>query len=99
MSDGYQVVLDDLQDMARTMTTESSEFAGLRGRMAPSPVDGGDATLNAGITAVLSLFASLNASVSDAMAEHGKKVQDTHDDYHANDSDVVGLFNKMIEQA
>jgi hypothetical protein len=99
MGAGYRVVLDDLQDMARTMTAESAEFAGLRSRMAPAPVDGGEATLNAGIAAVVSLFASLNAAVSDAMADHGKKVQATHDDYRESDSDVVGLFNKMIEEA
>jgi hypothetical protein len=62
-------------------------------------VDGGDATVNAGIGAVLSLFAALNAGISEAMGEHGTKLQDCHDDYQENDSDVVVLYNKVIEEA
>jgi hypothetical protein len=99
MGAGYQVVLSDLQDMARSFTAESAEFGKLRPRMAPAPVDAGEITVNAGIGAVLNLFAALNASISDAMAEHGKAVQDCHDDYKQDDSDVAGLFNKLIEEA
>src|ERR1700760_3623080 len=69
MGKGYQVVLDDLQDMARTMSTEGSALAGLRPRMAPSPVSGGDPAVDAGIRAALALLASLNAAISSAMAE------------------------------
>jgi hypothetical protein len=99
MGKGYQVVLDDLQDMASTMSTESAALAGLRPRMAPNPVSGGDAAVDAGISAVLSLFASLNAAISGAMADHSKKVQETHDGYQEDDSDVALLFNDMIEKA
>jgi hypothetical protein len=99
MGAGYEVILSDLQDMARSFTAESTEFGGLRPRMAPAPIDAGEVTINAGIAAVLNLFASLNAGISDALAEHGKAVQDCHDDYQRDDSDVAGLFNKMIEEA
>jgi hypothetical protein len=99
MGKGYQVVLDDLQDMARTMSSESTQFAGLRPRMAPAPVSGGDATVDAGISAVLALFSSLNATISAAMADHGRKVQETHDGYKEDDSDVNLLFTDLIEKA
>lgn len=99
MGKGYQVVLDDLQDMARTMSTEGSALGGLRPRMAPNPVSGGDPAVDAGITAVLALFSSLNQAISGAMAEHGTKVQETHDGYKQDDSDVALLFNDMIEKA
>jgi hypothetical protein len=99
MGAGYQVIHDDLQDLASSFKAESGQFAGLRPRMAPAPVDGGDATVNAGIAAVLSLFASLNASISEAMGEHGSKLQESHDEYEESDSDVLGLFNKVIEEA
>jgi len=99
MGGGYQVVHDDLQNLARAFATESGEFARLRPRMAPAPVDGGDATVNAGIAAVLSLFASLNAGISGAMGEHAAKLQECHDGYKDNDSDVVALYNKVIEEA
>jgi hypothetical protein len=99
MGAGYQVVYDDLQDLARAFSAECDEFAGLRPRMAPAPVDGGDATVNTGIRAVLSLFAALNAGISEAMGEHGTKLQECHDDYKENDSDVVVLYNKVIEEA
>ena len=99
MGAGFQVVSDDLQDLARAFTAESDAFAGLRPRMAPTPVDGGDPAVNAGIAAVLSLFAALNAGISDAMGEHGTKLQQCHDDYQDNDADVVALFNKVIEEA
>jgi hypothetical protein len=99
MGAGYQVVYDDLGNLAGAFASESGTFAGLRPRMAPAPVDGGDATVNAGIAAVLSLFASLNAGISEAMREHGVKLQETHDDYKENDSDVVALYNKVIGQA
>ncbi|MEU4245577.1 DUF6317 family protein [Actinoplanes sp. NPDC026619] len=99
MGAGYQVVYGDLGDLAGAFTAESEEFAGLRPRMAPAPVDGGDATLNAGIAAVLSLFASLNAGISAAMDEHGVKLRECHDDYKENDSDVVALYNKVMGEA
>jgi hypothetical protein len=99
MGAGYQVVHADLGDMASTFTSESGTFAGLRPRMAPAPVDGGDATVDAGIAAVLSVFASLNAGISAAMAEHGTKLKECHDDYKENDSDVVALYNKVIGEA
>jgi hypothetical protein len=99
MGAGYQVVLGDLQDLAGAFTKESGDFAGLRPRMAPAPVDAGEATVNSGIAAVLALFASLNAGVSQAMEEHGRKLQECHDDYQENDSDVVALYNKLIEEA
>jgi hypothetical protein len=99
MGAGYQVIYGDLGDLAGAFTAESSQFAGLRPRMAPAPVDGGDPTVDAGIAAVLSLFASLNAGISGAMGEHGTKLRECHDDYHENDSDVVALYNKVIEEA
>jgi len=99
MGAGYQVVLGDLEEMARAFSTESDDFGKLRPRMAPAPVDGGEATVNAGIAAVLSLFGALNAGISEAMGEHGKRVQECHDDYKENDSDVVALYNKLIEEA
>jgi Family of unknown function (DUF6317) len=99
MGASFQVILGDLQDLAGAFTKESDDFAGLRPRMAPAPVDAGDATVNAGIAAVLSLFASLNAGISKAMEEHGTKLEECHDDYHENDSDVVALYNKIIEEA
>ena len=96
MGAGYQVIHGDLGDLAGAFTTESGEFAGLRPRMAPAPVDGGDPTVNAGIAAVLSQFAALNAGISAAMGEHGAKLKECHDDYQENDSDVVALYNKVI---
>ena len=99
MGAGYQVVYGDLGDLAGAFSSESGEFAGLRPRMAPAPVDGGDATVDAGIAALLSLFASLNAGISQAMGEHGTKLRECHDDYKANDSDVVALYNKVIGAA
>jgi hypothetical protein len=99
MGAGYHVVYADLGDLAGSFTTESGVFAELRPRMAPDPVDGGEATLNAGIAAVLSLFASLNAGISAAMGEHGVKLKECHDDYKENDADVVALYNKVIGQA
>jgi hypothetical protein len=99
MGAGYQVVLGDLEEMARAFSTEADDFEKLRPRMAPAPPDGGEATVNAGIAAVLALFKSLNAGISEAMGEHGKRVQECHDDYKQNDSDVVALYNKLIEEA
>lgn len=99
MGAGYQVVHADLGDLASAFTAESATFAGLRPRMAPPAVDGGDATVDAGIAAVLSVFASLNAGISGAMAEHGTKLAECHDDYQENDSDVVALYNKVIGEA
>jgi hypothetical protein len=49
-------VLGDLEEMGRAFSTESAHFGKLRTRMAPAPVDGGEATVNAGIAAVLSLY-------------------------------------------
>ena len=54
MGAGYQVILSDLDAAAHAFATESTDFAKLRARMSPPPVDGGDDTVNSGIAAVLS---------------------------------------------
>ena len=33
------------------------------------------------------------------MAEHSKRLKACHDGYKSDDSDVVALYNKLIEQA
>jgi hypothetical protein len=99
MSAGYKVILGDLDAMAKAFATESTDFARLRRRMSPDPVDGGDATLNAGIAAVLALLGAGNAALTTAMHEHADKLKKCHDGYKEDDSDVVALYNKLIAQA
>jgi hypothetical protein len=97
MGAGYKVILGDLDAAAGAFTTESADFGKLRSRMSPAPVDGGDATVNAGIEAVLALFAAGNAALVKAMHEHGDKLKTCHDNYKEDDSDVVALYNKLSE--
>src|ERR1700750_3123716 len=99
MGAGYQVIYDDLADMATTFRHDADYFSGLRSQMAPAPVDGGDATVNDGISAVMSLFDTLNATITTALDGHAKAVQGCHDDYKNNDSDVAVLYNKLIADA
>jgi hypothetical protein len=99
MGAGYRVILSDLDAAAQAFATESTDFAKLRARMSPPPVDGGDDTVNSGISAVLSLLGAGNAGLSEAMAEHSKRLKACHDGYKSDDSDVVALYNKVIEQA
>ena len=96
---GYQVVLADLAAAASAFSTESGDFAKLRPRMSPQPVDGGDDTVNAGIAAVLALFGQGNAGIAAAMAAHGVRLRACHDGYKADDADVVALYNKLIDEA
>jgi Family of unknown function (DUF6317) len=96
---GYRVVLADLDAAATAFATESTDFARLRPRMSPHAVDGGDDTVNAGIAAVLSLFGAGNAALSAAMSAHAGKLRACHDGYRSDDSDVVALYNTLIDEA
>jgi Family of unknown function (DUF6317) len=97
MGAGYKVILGDLDAAASAFSTESADFSKLRSRMSPPPVDGGDGAVNAGIEAVLALFAAGNAALVKAMHEHGEKLRTCHDSYKEDDSDVVALYNKLSE--
>src|SRR2546429_9218868 len=99
MGAGYNVILGDLDAAASAFTTESADFGRLRSRMSPAPVDGGDATVNAGIEAVLALFAAGHPAPGQGLHEHRAKDQNRPDNYKEGDAYGGGPDNKDSRRA
>lgn len=97
MGKGYQVVLGDIQNVASAFDTEATTLTSLQGKLSPSPVGTGDGNVDAVLSALLDTFGVYGTAISGKLADHGKKLTTCHNNYKSNDSDVVALFNTMLD--
>ena len=98
MGEGYQVVLGDLKAAASTFAAEAVALQKLQPEIQPAPVVSGDAGLDATLAALLGTFGVYGTALTGAIRDHGTKLEQCHDNYHQNDSDVVELYNTVMSQ-
>lgn len=79
--DGFTVVMSDLHRTASTLDAESGQLRGLIPASGPACPDGGGGEIDGALRALLSGLGSLNASLADAMAAHGRKLAQAHANY------------------
>ena len=97
MSEKFHVILGDLTQAANTFHVESGVFDGIiNGPNYPTPVDGGDATFNASLNAVLAELVFLHSSLAAWMADHGDKLQQVRDGYAQVDQSMHELFDDLM---
>lgn len=96
MTDGYQAVLADLQEMASTFTREADDYRQLEPRVSPPPASSGDGRLDATIHAVMATLGSLHDRMATMIEDHGNKLREAHDTYQRRDIDNRELFEDLV---
>ena len=96
MSAGYRVILDDLQAAASIFPTEASALQKIN--IDPPSAASGDDTLDSIIKALMDTFGVYRDAIPEKLRDHGKKLQQCHDNYHQNEADVVEVYNNVMSQ-
>ena len=81
MSDGFQVVMSDLEKMSGTFHAESATFKAIMPANGPARPDGGSAEFNAALSLMLEAVAGLHLQLSAVIGQHGEKLQAAHSNY------------------
>ena len=75
MSDGFQVVMSDLQEAATTFHAEAKTFLGIMPDACPALPDGGSGAFNESLSAVVDAACLLHLQIGGDMDDNGSKLQ------------------------
>jgi hypothetical protein len=99
MSGGFQVILDDLTQAARTFHHEAHDFQSIMtGAGHPNPVQTGDTALDASLRAVLDHLVFLHSSIAAWMNDDGDRLQKTRDNYQQVDQSMHELYDDLLAE-
>lgn len=93
---GFSVVLSDLDAAASAFTSQSKTLAGLVPAGGPSVPDGGSGAIDGAMHSVVSKIGQLNQALSQAMAAHGKKLSQAHDNYVVTEGSLTQLSQELL---
>jgi len=97
MSDLVQVVLDDLESLAKTFDDEAKTYDSLVPKFLPTPVDSGDASLNQAMKSALDLLAILQHQMTRTIQTHSEKLAYARDSYERHDIDNRQLYDDLTK--
>lgn len=95
MSDGFRVVVSDLQSMASTFRTEGQTFQAIMPKSASGVPDGGSAAFNESLSAVVQLAALAHLQIGADISENGSKLQTAHDRYQDTEESLTQLAREV----
>ena len=75
MSDGFQVVMSDLQEAATTFHAEAKTFLGVMPDACPALPDGGSGAFNESLSAVVDAACLLHLQIGGDIDDNGTKLQ------------------------
>jgi Family of unknown function (DUF6317) len=81
VSNGFQVVMSDLEKMSGTFHTESATFKVIMPANGPARPDGGSAEFNDALSLMLEAVSGLHLQLSAVIGQHGEKLQAAHSNY------------------
>lgn len=93
-SSGFQVVLADLQQAAKTFGTESKVFAGIMPQGLTVP-DGGSAAFDSICQAVVDAIGALHLQIAGDISAHATKLQQAHDNYQRTEESLTALLGQL----
>ncbi len=96
VSDGYSVVMADLESAASTFSAEASTLRGLIPEGGPACPDGGDGTIDGAMHAALGKIGSLSQSLAAAMAAHGQKLAKAHVSYSRAETSATQFSHELL---
>lgn len=92
---GFSVVMSDLSSAASAFDSESKKLAGLIPAGGPSVPDAGSGAIDGAMHSTVSKIGALNQALSQAMAAHGKKLAQAHDNYNHNELTMTQLSQDL----
>lgn len=98
MSEHFQVVLEDLREMAGSFRTEGDTYEKIKPKVTPLVADAGGGPINEMLGAVMECLDVLHTKMAESISEHAGKLRDAHDTYQRHDVDAHGLFDKLMPE-
>jgi hypothetical protein len=106
VSDGYEVVMPEVQNASRVFGRQARTLASLplpgeggntSGACIPGGVpDGGDATLDAAMAEVLQAAGMTTGQLAAVISSHAAKLGACYDTYHATEESNAQLFQRLL---
>ena len=81
VSNGFQVVMSDLEKMSGTFHTESATFHAIMPANGPARPDGGSAEFNDALSLMLEAISGLHLQLSAVIGQHGDRLAAAHSNY------------------
>lgn len=97
MSDGFQVVIADLQRASATFDTESKTFAAIMPMDCPATPDGGDAAFDGSLRSVMEAVCLLHLQIAGAIGIHAGKLRQAHDIYQHREESLTELCQQITD--
>lgn len=94
MSGGYQVVMDDLQDMSRVFQREAGTLHGLAGTCTAVP-DGGDGTVDQALSTAVQTATTLINQLAGSVESHGQKLAAAEQQYRNAEESSSRLVQQL----
>jgi hypothetical protein len=95
LSDGFQVVMSDLQDMAGTFQTEAGTFQAIMPQAPSGLPDGGSAAFNESLSATVGLACLAHLQIGGDISDNGTKLQTAHDHYQQTEESMTQLAQQI----
>lgn len=95
MSDGFQVILEDLCALADSFDRESDSLRSLQSKVDQHAPDTGQGDLTGTLGDVLDTMSQLYKVLTDVVHGHGQKLHEAHDQYQRTDMDGHELYDRM----
>jgi hypothetical protein len=97
MSSGYEVVMGDLQDAARTFHTESGIFKDVMPTACPAPPSSGSGAFDGSLGSLVDAIALLHLQISGHIQDNSVKLQSAHDNYQHTEETLNELFDQIAD--
>jgi hypothetical protein len=91
MSDGFQVIMTDLQQAAGVFRTEAGTFAAIMPATGPVSVDGGGAEINDALSLVLAAIGGLHTQLAAVIGGHADKLETAYGTYRDAEDAIIEM--------
>jgi hypothetical protein len=95
LSDGFQVVMSDLQGMASTFRAEAQTFQTIMPKSPSGIPDSGSAAFNGSLSAVVQLATLAHVQIGADIEDNGSKLQTAHDRYQHTEESLTELARQV----
>jgi hypothetical protein len=99
MSDGFQVVMADLQAASAAFHSEAKTFLAVMPNAAPALPDGGSGAFNESLSAVVNAACLLHLQIGGDIDDNGTKLQTAHDRYQHTEESLTTLSQQISDPA
>lgn len=95
MSNGFQVVMADLQSAAGVYSAESRTLAGAVPEGGPGAADGGDGAVNSAMGNALKTAGLATHQLANVIDDHSGKLRSMYQRYHGTEESLSKLIGQL----